>query len=212
MGSLDLDRITAAGLAVVDELGPDGLTIRAVADVLGVTPMALYHHVEHKGALVALLVDAAVKEQPLPVPGGADWREDLLEMCRWTRAMMNAHPGISQLRTKYKVWTPSSLTLGEHWVNLWQRSGLDTLAAVRAAAASSVAVIGLINEEMVFRELEPPGHQDLAWRPNLRMLYQAAPNPDEIFDLVVESVIDGIHAKMSCRASTRSTERRRRKA
>jgi hypothetical protein len=158
--------------------------------------MALYHHVEHKAALVALLVDAALKEEPLPTPGGTDWRQDLLAMARWTRLITTAHPGIGQLRSQYKVWTPSALTLGEHWVNLWQRSGLDTSNAARAAAASSVAIVGLVNEEMLFREFEPPDLQDLAWRPNLRLLYETAPDPDEIFDLVVESVIDGIHARM----------------
>ena len=212
MASLDLDRIAAAGLAVVDEHGPDGLTIRAVADVLGVTPMALYHHVEHKAALVTLLVDAALKEQPLPVPRGVDWRHDLLEMARWTRVTTTAHPGIGQLRSQYKVWTEHSLTVGEHWVNLWQRSGLDPTAAAKAAAASSVAIIGLVNEEMLLREFEPPGHQDLAWRPNLRMLYEAAPDPDEVFDLVVESVIDGIYTRMSQPRGGSATAKNRSKA
>lgn len=206
MAGLDLDRIAAAGLAVVDEHGPDGLTIKAVADALGVTPMALYHHVEHKAALVALLVDAAIKERPLPIPTGDDWRQDILEMARWTRVITAAHPGIGQLRTQYKVWTASSLTLGEHWVNLWQRSGLDASAAAWAAAASSVAIIGLVNEEMLFREFKPPDRQDLAWRPNLRMLYDAAPDPDDIFDVVVESVVDGIHGRMSRRRPTRSDD------
>jgi AcrR family transcriptional regulator len=197
MASLDLDRIAAAGLSVVDEFGPDGLTLKAVANLLGVTPMALYHHVEHKAALVTLLVDAAIKEEALPIPGGTDWRQDLLDMARWTRRITFAHPGIGRLRSQYRVWTPSALTLGEHWVNLWRRSGLDNSSAAWAAAASSVAIIGLVNEQMLFRDFEPPDDRDLAWRPNLRMLYEAALDPDEIFDLVVESVIDGVHARVT---------------
>jgi len=51
--------------------------MKALADALGVTPMALYHHVEHKGcARRPSSSEAAVKEQPLPVPGGTDWRQE----------------------------------------------------------------------------------------------------------------------------------------
>jgi hypothetical protein len=64
-----------------------------------------------------------------------------------------------------------------------------------------VARIGQFNEEMLFRECESPTPQDHAWRPNLRLLYEAAPDPTEIFDLVVESVIDGIHGRMTQRSS-----------
>jgi len=31
---------------------------------------------------------------------------------------------------------------------------------------------------MLFREFEPPDQKELAWRPNLRMLYEAAPGPE----------------------------------
>ena len=80
---LDAARIAAAALAVADAQGAGGFTMRAVAEALGVTPMALYHHVEDKAALAALLVDAAIRQHPLPPPTGV-WRDDLWTIARWT--------------------------------------------------------------------------------------------------------------------------------
>ena len=52
---VDRDNILAAALALLDEGGGTGLTMRAVAARLGVTPMSLYRHVvDHTGLLVAL--------------------------------------------------------------------------------------------------------------------------------------------------------------
>ena len=81
MAELDRDRIVKAALAIAGREGADGLTMRALADELGVTATALYHHVADKKALIALMVDAVVTEQVLPAPTG-DWREDLWRMDR----------------------------------------------------------------------------------------------------------------------------------
>lgn len=49
------DDILAAALTLLDEGSGQGLTMRAVAARLGVTPMSLYHHVlDRKGLLLAL--------------------------------------------------------------------------------------------------------------------------------------------------------------
>src|ERR687891_1067629 len=103
MGDLDTDRIAAAALAVADERGADGFTMRAVAEALGVTPMALYHHVADKAALVSLVVDKVINEQPLPPPSG-EWQEELWQIACWFRHMASAHPNVSYLRRTHKVW------------------------------------------------------------------------------------------------------------
>ena len=83
MPELSPDRIAAAALAVADAGGMSGFTMRAVADALGVTPMALYHHVKDKSALAALAGRRGDREQPLPQPTG-EWANDLWTMARWT--------------------------------------------------------------------------------------------------------------------------------
>src|SRR5690349_12942228 len=108
MNELDTDRIAAAALSVVDKHGVGGFTMRAVADALRVTPMALYHHVKDKAALASLVVDAAIRQHPLPPPLGA-WREDLWTMAKWIRQGTLAHPQVGHLRREHHVWTPAML-------------------------------------------------------------------------------------------------------
>jgi len=192
MATLDLDAIAAAGLALVDHRGADALTMRAVATELGVSTMSLYHYVENKAALVELLVDKAHREQPLPAPSGEGWREEVRELAGWMRNSIRAHPALLRLRLEYNVYTPSMLTFGERWINLWQQSGLDFDAANRAAAASSMAIIGFAKEEVSLRDFKPPDPELLSWLPNMRHLSTSPPEPGTSFELFIRALIDGI--------------------
>src|SRR5690349_11820211 len=116
MPELNSASIASAGLAVVDKHGVEGFTTRAIAERLGVTPMALYHHVADKAALAALVVDAAMNERPMAVSSGV-WRDDLWEMARWMRESTLAHPALAHLRRTFRVWTPSMLRMTERWVS-----------------------------------------------------------------------------------------------
>ena len=196
MADLDVDRIVEAALDLVDREGAAGVTMRAVADALGVTPMAIYRHVADKSALVKLLVDAAIAERPLPAPTG-DWREDLWLMASWMRTMTLSHPGVSELRRAHQVWTANILPITERWMSVWQQSGLPLQAALRAAVTTSMAIIGMVEEELLFRRMTPPEDAALTWVPNARMAFDLTPDRDADFELVIRSVLDGVHARLA---------------
>lgn len=206
MAELDPDRIAAAALAVATKHGA-GFTMRAVADALGVTPMALYHHVRGKAALAALLIDVAIRKHPLPPPTG-QWQDDLCAMARWTRQTMTTHPVIARLRREYQVWTPSMLRMTERWLSLWQQSGLDLDKAVLAATTSSMAVAGLAAEALIFEGMQPPDDALLSMLPNVRFMFSADHDLDAEFDLVVRALIEGLHARLASAPSMRSTAAR----
>ena len=195
MAELDSDRIANAALAVVDKHGVAGFTMRAVADLLRVTPMALYHYVKNKAALASLVVDAAIRLCPLPPPTGI-WREDLWAMAKWIRDRTLAHPQVSLLRREFHVWTPSMLQMTEHWLSVWQQSGLELDKAVLAATTSSMAITGIVHEEMIFKSMQLPDKSQLAWLPNVRLMFDADHNRDAEFELIVRSLIDGMHARL----------------
>lgn len=56
------DDILDAALTLLDEGGGQGLTMRALATQLGVTPMSLYHHVEDRAGLLRALSDRVYAE------------------------------------------------------------------------------------------------------------------------------------------------------
>ncbi len=196
MAELSVERITTAAMAVADERGLAGFTMRAVADALGVTPMALYRHVQDKAALVALVVDTAITERPLPPPTGA-WRDDLFRMACWVRENTLAHPVVAALSRTYPTWTPGLLPLLERWLNVWLHSGLNLEQATIAATTSSMAINGIVQEEVAFRGLDAPGADQLRLLPNARFLFHQQRDRDAEFELVVHALVDGLHTRLT---------------
>lgn len=58
----DLAAIVAAGRALVEEHGVEGLTMQAVAEHVGVRAPSLYKRVRDRRALLALVIDAALDD------------------------------------------------------------------------------------------------------------------------------------------------------
>jgi predicted RNase H-like nuclease len=106
---LTRDRVVGEAVALADESGLAGLSMRALARRLGVEAMSLYHHVPGKDALLDAMVDAVFGEMHLPDVSG-DWRRELrarsvsgravLLRHRWAVGMMDSRraPGPLSLR------------------------------------------------------------------------------------------------------------------
>jgi AcrR family transcriptional regulator len=106
---LTRERVLRAAMTNADEGGFEALSMRRLAEELGVAPMALYRHVANKEDLVDGMVDVVFAEIGLP-PGGADWRtamrdralalRDVLLRHRWAIGLMESrrHPGPANLR------------------------------------------------------------------------------------------------------------------
>jgi AcrR family transcriptional regulator len=197
VAELTLARIARAALEVAEEQGASGFSMRLVAERLCVTPMALYHHVDDKAALVALLVDEVIAETPLPSTTG-EWRDDLFALGLWMRRAALAHPAVGRLRNDFQVWTPSIFPLSERWLSVWQQSGLSLDTAMLAAGASATAMIGFVEQEMIQGQTEPPDEQMLSSFPNARMSFSLVVKRDGAreFELVLGVLIDGLHAAL----------------
>ncbi len=75
--SLSLDKIIDAALNILMESGLEGLTMRAVATELGVTPMAVYYYIDDKEDLVRLAAERiSSRRGPLVLKDG-DWESSL---------------------------------------------------------------------------------------------------------------------------------------
>jgi len=72
------EEIVSAGLALLDEVGLDGLTLRRLAARLGVKAPTLYWHVRNKRELLDLIADRITDEAYGPnrsIPAGTPWWE-----------------------------------------------------------------------------------------------------------------------------------------
>jgi AcrR family transcriptional regulator len=91
--------ILDAALAVADERGLDALSMRAVADRVGVTPMALYPHIGSKDALLDGLVDRLLAEFLPDAPRleefrSSPWPDRLRAIGHGTRDLAQRHPAV----------------------------------------------------------------------------------------------------------------------
>jgi AcrR family transcriptional regulator len=106
---LSRERVLRAAIANADAGGLEALTMRQLAEVLEVAPMALYRHVANKDDLVDAMVDVVFSEVGLPL-AGADWKaamrqrairvRDALARHRWAIGLMESRrtPGPANLR------------------------------------------------------------------------------------------------------------------
>jgi AcrR family transcriptional regulator len=112
---LSRERVLRGAVAVADAGGIAGLTIRSLAQELGVKPMSVYHHVANKDEILDGIVDIVFSEIELPSIGG-DWRAEMRRRAHSARAVLRRHPwaiGLLESRT-----SPGPATLRHHDVVL----------------------------------------------------------------------------------------------
>jgi AcrR family transcriptional regulator len=88
---LSRDRVLQGAVQVADADGVAALTMRSLAQHLGVKPMAIYHYVANKSEIIDGIVDLVYSEVELPVPGGA-WRVEMERRAHSAREVLRRHP------------------------------------------------------------------------------------------------------------------------
>ncbi|MEV5496766.1 TetR/AcrR family transcriptional regulator C-terminal domain-containing protein [Nonomuraea fuscirosea] len=123
---LTRQRVVRAAVELADADGLAELTMRALADRLGVATMSLYRHVGGKDDLVVLMVDAGIAEFALPGGQPADWRSGLETIARLQWAAYRAHPWMAGLSSITRpVPSPALLRHTEWAMRALAGSGLD---------------------------------------------------------------------------------------
>ncbi len=92
---LILDDILTAGLALLDESGEQGLSMRALASRLGVTPMSLYNHVADRAGLLRALSDRVYGQVLDGVAQEADRQAQLREILLRCQQAVSRHPHLT---------------------------------------------------------------------------------------------------------------------
>jgi TetR/AcrR family transcriptional regulator, tetracycline repressor protein len=129
---LDRPQIVRVALALLDDVGLDGLTMRALADRLGVKAASLYRHVRDKEELLVLLADEIRGAIPL-VAADRPWQEALADLARQARRQLLGHRDAARLLASVPPAGPRRLRHIEAMLRLLLAAGFAGPAAVRAA-------------------------------------------------------------------------------
>ncbi|HVT67131.1 MAG TPA: TetR family transcriptional regulator [Trebonia sp.] len=133
-------------LALADESGLDGLTIRKLATDLGVTPMALYWHFRGKEELIAGLADRIWGEIDVTLDSSAPWTEQVRRMLGSLLTVLRTHPAAPALllRMEDKLHSEASLRVTEVTLDVLRRAGFgpaDASALARHALWTGIALV-----------------------------------------------------------------------
>lgn len=146
---LTRDRIVAAAVALADDDGFDRLSMRRLAQALGVEAMSLYHHVANKDDLLDGMVDAVFSELHLPEPGDeGEWRGPIRRRCTSARSVLLRHPwALGRLDSRR---TPGAATLRHHdaVISCLRGAGFSVRAAAAAFATIDAYVYGFVLQEL----------------------------------------------------------------
>lgn len=108
---LSKERVVAAAVRLADESGAAAVTMRKLAEDLGVEAMSLYHHFPSKDAILDGMVDLVFTEIDAPTAGEA-WRQAMHRRAVSARAVLLRHPWAVGLLDSRR--NPGPATLGHH--------------------------------------------------------------------------------------------------
>ena len=108
---LSRERVLTGAIAVADAGGAGALTIRSLAQHLGVQPMAIYYHVANKGEILDGILDLVFSEIDLPSPEG-DWQIEMARRAHSARRVLRRHPWAIALLQSGTA--PGAATLRHH--------------------------------------------------------------------------------------------------
>jgi AcrR family transcriptional regulator len=214
---LSTDEVVRAAIDVADAEGLPVLSMRRVADVLGVSPMSLYTYVPSRDELVGLMMDRVLGETEDP-PAEEDWRTALTFVARERWRLAERHPWILDMMARRPSLGPN--LVGKHEIamralddtpldELTKDYALDTLqnylvgAMREAREAREVVRDSGLTDEQWFAMAEPAlmVHMDPERFPRILRLGDAfraagweASDPERRFEFGLAIVLDGIEA------------------
>jgi AcrR family transcriptional regulator len=115
--------VVGRAIALADAEGVDALTIRRLAQELGVTPMALYWHFRNKDELLNGLSDQFWSEIDTDVDSTAPWPDQLRALLDSLVQVLRRHPSASQLLVSGEKQSPAALEAIEVTLEVLSRGG-----------------------------------------------------------------------------------------
>ena len=158
---LSRERVLQAAVEIADGDGLGALTIRSLAEQLGVKPMSVYHYVASKEAILDGIVDLVFAEIELP-PGNGDWRAEMHARAASARGALRRHPwAIALMETRT---SPGPATLRHHDAVLGslRAGGLTVRLAGHAYAVLDAFLYGFAVQEAGLPFEGPEGVGELA--------------------------------------------------
>ncbi|PTA46165.1 TetR/AcrR family transcriptional regulator [Micromonospora sp. RP3T] len=138
-------RILRTAVALADDAGIAALSMRNLAQELGVVPMALYKHVANKDELLDGMIDEVVAEIDPPAADG-DWKHTIRRRVLSARQMLRRHPWASLAIETRDTATPGVLAYLDSMVGAFRAGGFSVDLAHHVMHAMGSRILGFSQE------------------------------------------------------------------
>lgn len=188
---LTRERVLRAALHLADEEGLEALSMRRLAQELGVEAMSLYNHVAGKDDLLDGIADMVVGEIEVPAIG-ADWKAAMRRRATSAHEVFLRHPWAPLLIGSRVNVGPAMLRYVNATLGCLREAGFSFELADRAWNAIDSHVYGFTIQELNF-PLEPSEYASAARMFLPRLPADEYPYMRALTELVIEGVHRGVH-------------------
>lgn len=212
--ALSIDELVEAAIAIADAEGLAKLSIRRLADELGISPMSVYTHVATKSELLELMTDAANAELAGVSPQPRRWQDRVAAIARTNLELWLRHPWLLEQPPSRPPLGPGTTGKYERELAALDGLGLDDVALdsvlsfvlgfARGAARDLIAARAGADEQTdaqwwavrssTLAELMPAEDYPRAIRVGAAAgaAHDSAWDPQAVFEFGLARVIDGL--------------------
>jgi AcrR family transcriptional regulator len=221
--TLTVDAIVTAAIEMADEAGLGALSMRALAERLGVGTMSIYTHVPGKAELIDLMLDTVLGEAPRPDELPEHWRARLELVARENAALFHRHPWMLEIVTFRPPMGPGVMAKYDFELRALEGIGLTdvemdsvltlVLGYVQSSARQALEATlveqrtGLTDDEWwaaqapLLEQVIEPDRFPTASRVGTAASkeYDGLWDPDHTFEFGLQRVLDGIEVLVEAR-------------
>ncbi len=208
---LSRERALSTAVALADANGIDTLTMRRLAQELGIEAMSLYHHVSNKNDILDGMIDIVFAEIELP-SDDTDWKTAMRQRTMSVRAALTRHSWAVGLMESRSSPGPATLRHHDAMIGCCRRAGFSIQMTAHALSLMDSYVYGFVLQEVnlpfsdgddlgeVLDSIMPPGFaEDYPHLFELAMDHVLAPGysySDE-FEYGLDLILDGLETARS---------------
>ncbi|GII04864.1 TetR/AcrR family transcriptional regulator [Planobispora takensis] len=151
-----------AAIRVADRGGAEAITMRRVAQELGVEAMSLYHHVPNKDAILDGVVDVVFAAIELPDAGCGDWRDAIRARASSARSVLSRHSWALGLVDSRRTPGPATLRHHDAVLGVLRRAGFTLPMAAHAISLIDSYISGFVIQEVNLPVMTPDEVKEVA--------------------------------------------------
>jgi AcrR family transcriptional regulator len=144
---LSRQRALSTAMALADAEGLGSLSMRKLAQELGVEAMSLYHHVANKEDILDGMVDMVFAEIELP-SDGTEWKTAMRRRAESARAALTRHPWAISIMDSRTSPGPATLRHHDAVIGSCRKAGFSIQMAAHAFSLIDSYIYGFVLQEV----------------------------------------------------------------